>query len=35
VRSFIARYIGNHYVEEIRANEKMSLKVLGQLVQKD
>ncbi|KAM0914817.1 hypothetical protein ACQ4PT_011247 [Festuca glaucescens] len=35
VRAFSARYIGNHYVEEIRANEKTTLKGLGQLVQKD
>jgi hypothetical protein len=35
VRAFLARYIGNHYAEEIRANEKMTLKGLGQLVQKD
>jgi hypothetical protein len=34
VRAFSARYIGNHYIEEIRANEKMTLKGLGQLVQK-
>lgn len=35
VRAFSARYIGNCYVEEIRANEKMALKGLSQLVQRD
>jgi hypothetical protein len=35
VRAFTARYIGRHYVDELRANEKMTLKGLGQLVQKD
>jgi hypothetical protein len=35
VRAFSARYIGKHYVEEIRANEKISLKGLAQLVQRD
>jgi hypothetical protein len=35
VTAFTARYIGKHYVEEIRANEKMTLRGLGQLVQKD
>ena len=35
VRAFTARYIGKHYVDELRANEKMTLKGLAQLVQKD
>jgi hypothetical protein len=35
VSAFTTKYIGNYYVEEIRANEKMSLKGLAQLVQKD
>jgi hypothetical protein len=35
VRAFTARYIGNYYVEEIRANEKITLKGLAKLVQKD
>jgi hypothetical protein len=35
VTAFTAIYIGKHYVEEIRANEKMTLRGLGQLVQKD
>ncbi|KAM0875264.1 hypothetical protein ACQ4PT_036948 [Festuca glaucescens] len=35
VRAFSARYIGKHYVEEIRANEKITLKGLAQLVQRD
>jgi hypothetical protein len=35
VTTFTARYIGEHYVDEIRANEKMTLRGLGQLVQKD
>ena len=35
VTAFTARYIGHHYVDEIRANEKMTLRGLGQLVQKD
>jgi hypothetical protein len=35
VTAFTAIYIGKHYVEEIRANEKMTLRELGQLVQKD
>jgi hypothetical protein len=35
VRAFTAKKIGKFYVEEIRANEKMALKGLGKLVQRD
>lgn len=35
VRAFSARYIAETYVEKIRANEKISLKGLGGMVQQD
>ena len=35
VRAFTARYIADKYVEKIRANEKMTLKGFGELVEKD
>ena len=35
VTAFTTKYIGNYYVDQIRANEKITLKDLGQRVQKD